>query len=47
MFLQQFNHPNIIMLEKIIKAQNDKDIYLLFEFMDIDLYALIRENILG
>ncbi len=35
------------MLEKIIKAQNDKDIYLLFEFMDIDLYALIRENILG
>ena len=47
MFLQQLNHPNIIKLEKIIKAHHEKDIYLLFEFMDIDLYYLIRENILG
>lgn len=47
MFLQQFQHPNIIKMEHIIKAQNDRDIYIVFEFMDIDLYTLIRENILG
>lgn len=34
-------------MEKLIKAKNDVDIYILFEFMDIDLYTLIRENILG
>lgn len=34
-------------MENIIKAENEKDIYLLFEYMDIDLFALIRENILG
>ena len=42
MFLQQLKHPNIITLEKIIKANNDKDIYLVFEHMDIDLHTLIR-----
>ena len=42
MFLEQFKHPNIIKMEKLIKAKNDLDIYILFEFMDIDLYTLIR-----
>ncbi len=46
MFLQQLNHPNIIIFQKIIKSQNQKDIYLLFEYMDVDLYFLIRENML-
>jgi mitogen-activated protein kinase 15 len=46
MFLQQLNHPNIIVFQKIIKSQNQKDIYLLFEYMDVDLYFLIRENML-
>ena len=46
MFLNEVKHPNIISLQKIIKAQNERDIYLVFEFMDIDLYTLIRENIL-
>ncbi|RTG86433.1 uncharacterized protein DC041_0006238 [Schistosoma bovis] len=33
-FLQQFsNHPNIIRLLNVIKAENDKDIYLVFEYM--------------
>lgn len=44
MFLQQLKHPNVITLEKIIKANNDKDIYLVFEHMDIDLHTLIREG---
>lgn len=34
-------------LKQVIRAQNNKDIYLLFEFMYVDLYFLIRENKLG
>ena len=30
----------------IIKAENEKDIYLVFEFMDTDLHAVIRAGIL-
>lgn len=44
MFLKQLRHPNIIALEKVIRAHNDKDIYLVFEHMDIDLHTLIRED---
>jgi mitogen-activated protein kinase 15 len=46
MFLQEFDHENIIKLLDVIKADNDKDIYLIFEFMEIDLHSLIREGIL-
>uniref|UniRef100_A0AAY4CAA5 Mitogen-activated protein kinase 15 n=1 Tax=Denticeps clupeoides TaxID=299321 RepID=A0AAY4CAA5_9TELE len=48
MFLQEFGaHPNIIKLLNVIKAQNDKDIYLVFEYMDTDLHAVIKKaNIL-
>ncbi len=44
MFLRQLKHPNIIALERVIPARNDKDIYLVFEHMDIDLHKLIRED---
>jgi len=47
MFLQQFKHPNIVELKQVLKSANERDIYILFEFMDIDLYTLIRENMLG
>jgi len=30
----------------VLKADNDKDIYLIFEFMETDLHAVIRANIL-
>jgi mitogen-activated protein kinase 15 len=30
MFLKQLKNPNIIILEDIIRAKNDKDIYLVF-----------------
>lgn len=34
MFLQEFgDHSNIIRLRNVIRAENDKDIYLIFEFM--------------
>lgn len=37
---------NIIRLQKVVKAENDKDIYLVFDYMDTDLHAVIRANIL-
>jgi len=47
MFLQELNgHENIIRLLNIIKAENNKDIYLVFEYMETDLHAVIRANIL-
>ncbi|CAI9729205.1 extracellular signal-regulated kinase 2-like [Octopus vulgaris] len=48
MFLKNFcDHPNVIKLQKVIKAENDHDIYLVFEFMDTDLHNVIkRGNIL-
>merc|ERR1711991_406168 len=47
MFLQQLaGHENIVELLNVLKADNDKDIYLVFEFMETDLHAVIRANIL-
>uniref|UniRef100_A0A671UEZ5 Mitogen-activated protein kinase 15 n=1 Tax=Sparus aurata TaxID=8175 RepID=A0A671UEZ5_SPAAU len=47
MFLQEFgDHPNIVTLLNVIRAQNDKDIYLIFEFMDTDLHAVIKKGTL-
>eukprot|EP01026_Neomeris_dumetosa_P026671 TRINITY_DN2174_c0_g1_i1.p1 TRINITY_DN2174_c0_g1~~TRINITY_DN2174_c0_g1_i1.p1 ORF type:complete len:442 (+),score=47.93 TRINITY_DN2174_c0_g1_i1:314-1639(+) len=47
MFLQELNgHENIITLLNVLKAENDKDIYLVFEYMDTDLHAVIRAQIL-
>lgn len=39
-------HDNIIRLVNIIRAENDRDIYLVFEYMETDLHAVIRANIL-
>ncbi|GBG72475.1 hypothetical protein CBR_g12050 [Chara braunii] len=47
MFLQELsNHENIIRLYNVLKAENDRDIYLVFEYMETDLHAVIRANIL-
>ena len=33
-FLREFGeHPNVIRLQNVLKADNDRDIYLVFEFM--------------
>jgi len=46
-FLQQMqDHENIVMLQNVLKADNDLDIYLVFEYMETDLHATIRANIL-
>ncbi|NXF53470.1 MK15 kinase, partial [Oceanites oceanicus] len=43
--LQEFGeHPNIIKLLDVIQAQNDKDIYLIFESMETDLHAVIKKG---
>ena len=39
-------HENIIRLRNVLKAENDRDIYLVFDYMDTDLHAVIRANIL-
>ncbi|XP_077404598.1 mitogen-activated protein kinase 15 isoform X2 [Vanacampus margaritifer] len=47
MFLQEFgDHPNVVKLQNVIRAQNDKDIYLIFEYMDSDLHAVIKKGTL-
>ncbi|KAL4003819.1 Extracellular signal-regulated kinase 2 domain protein [Acanthocheilonema viteae] len=44
MFLQEFGrHPNIIKLYNILKADNNRDIYLVFEFMEADLHNVIKK----
>jgi mitogen-activated protein kinase 15 len=45
-YLLQMDHENIIKLNSVIKADNDKDLYLVFEYMETDLHATIRANIL-
>lgn len=45
MFLQEFgDHSNVIKLLNVLKADNDRDIYLVFEFMDTDLHAVIKKG---
>ena len=44
--LNAHHHENIIRLLNVLKADNDKDIYLVFEYMEINLHAVIKANIL-
>ena len=39
-------HEHIVTLINCLKADNDRDIYLVFEIMETDLHAAIRANIL-
>ena len=44
-FLKEFgNHPNIIQLLNVHRASNDKDLYLVFEFMETDLHHVIKKG---
>ena len=46
-FLQQMGeHENIVQLQNVLKSDNNKDLYLVFEYMETDLHAVIRANIL-
>ncbi|PHJ24641.1 cmgc mapk family [Cystoisospora suis] len=47
MFLQELaGHENIVRLMNVLKADNDRDIYLVFDYMETDLHAVIRADIL-
>ncbi|KAF4743004.1 hypothetical protein FOZ62_032303 [Perkinsus olseni] len=47
MFLQELNgHENIIRLLNVLKADNDQGIYIVCDYMESDLHAVIRANIL-
>uniref|UniRef100_UPI00358DFC45 extracellular signal-regulated kinase 2-like isoform X2 n=1 Tax=Myxine glutinosa TaxID=7769 RepID=UPI00358DFC45 len=43
-FLKEVDHPNIIKMKDVIPAENDRDIYLIFEFMDTDLQKVIQKG---
>ena len=44
-FLKEFgSHPNIIQLLNVHRAANDKDLYLVFEFMETDLHHVIKKG---
>ncbi|CAD8085624.1 unnamed protein product [Paramecium primaurelia] len=46
-FLEQVSkNANIIKLLQVINAQNDRDLYMVFEYMETDLHKVIRANIL-
>ncbi|CAD8119764.1 unnamed protein product [Paramecium sonneborni] len=46
MFLQEMAHDNVIRMTNIHKADNNKDLYIVFDFMETDLHAVIRGGIL-
>ncbi|CRG95819.1 mitogen-activated protein kinase 1, putative [Plasmodium gallinaceum] len=47
MFLYQLNgHDNIIKLMDVMKAKNDNDIYLVFDYMETDLHEVIKADLL-
>ena len=44
-FLQQMgDHENIVRLHDAFRANNDQDIYLVFEFMETDLHHVIKKG---
>lgn len=46
MFLLRIDSHHIVKLYNVHRAENDRDIYLVFEYMETDLHAVIRANIL-
>ncbi|KAM3137466.1 Protein kinase domain [Paramecium bursaria] len=46
-FLEQVSkHNNIIKLIQVLRARNNKDLYMVFEYMETDLHKVVRANIL-
>ena len=39
-----FTKSDLFRLLNVVAAKNDKDIYLVFEYMDTDLHAVIRKG---
>jgi mitogen-activated protein kinase 15 len=46
-FLEQLKeHNNVIKLKRVIQATNDRDLYIVFEYVETDLHKVIRAKIL-
>ena len=43
---QLSDHPNIVSLRETLNSRDDRDLYLLFEYMSSDLSTAIRANVL-
>ena len=39
--LNELDHPNVVKLKQVIRAENDKDLYLVFDYMEADLHNAI------
>ncbi len=39
-------HDNIIKIQNALRANNDRDLYITFEYMETDLSQIIRARIL-
>ena len=47
MYLQVLNgHSNVVSIDNVMKASNDRDLYIVTDFMESDLHAVIKANIL-
>lgn len=47
MILQELSgHENLVKLLNVIRAENNKDLYLVFDFMETDLHAVVKAGIL-
>jgi mitogen-activated protein kinase 15 len=44
--LTQLDHPNVVKLDRVIRARNNRDLYVAFEFMEADLHSLVGETVL-
>ena len=48
MYLQEMDeHEHIIRLHNVMKADNDRDIYLVFEYIEKNLLEVLEENTVG
>ena len=39
--LHDLDHRNIIKLKQVMRATNNRDLYLVFEYMEADLHSLV------
>lgn len=46
MLLQLIDHENVVKIVNLMKAENDRDIYVVFESLDSDLSQVIKANLL-
>lgn len=45
--LKSIDHPNIVKLKEVIRADNSLDLYLLFEHIECDLFNAIKDGALN